>query len=189
MIFSVAVMKEMLENLMQQPQLSGDSFWKRILSAVSDDNLPGSGFSEFETYGNYVMKYHPGMYALRILRGLRKGAGFSGDSTEKQLLWAAKSYDTIAFKALEPSSENIREDLQKYSYTKMFFTSHGSGNERVDFKNQKHRKITEDLHGEQLGVSIIVPIYNVGEYLKKCVESLEQQNFEHTRYCWWMTAA
>ena len=26
--------------------------------------------------------------------------------------------------------------------------------------------------------SIIVPIYNVGEYLKKCVESLEQQNFE-----------
>ncbi|QUO20804.1 hypothetical protein KFE18_09195 [Clostridiaceae bacterium Marseille-Q4143] len=98
MIFSVAVMKEMLENLMQQPQLSGDSFWKRILSAVSDDNLPGSGFSEFETYGNYVMKYHPGMYALRTLRGLRKGAEFFGTiPTEKQLLWAAKSYDTIAF--------------------------------------------------------------------------------------------
>lgn len=98
MIFSVAVMKEMLNNLMQQPQLSGDSFWERILSAVSDENLPGSGFSEFETYGNYVMKYHPGMYELRTLRGLRKGAEFLGTApTEAQLQWAAKSYDTIAF--------------------------------------------------------------------------------------------
>ena len=98
MIFSVKIMKEMLENLMQQRQLSGASFWERILNAVSDENLPGSGFSEFETYGNYVMKYHPGMYELRTLRGLRKGAEFFGSNpTEKQLLWAAKSYDTIAF--------------------------------------------------------------------------------------------
>ncbi len=98
MIFSVKIMKEMLENLMNQPQLSGDSFWKRILSAVSDENLPGSGFSEFETYGNYVMKYHPETYELRTLRGLRKGAEFFGMApTEEQLQWAAESYDTIAF--------------------------------------------------------------------------------------------
>ena len=91
-------MKEILDNLMHQPQLLGGSFWERILSAVSDENLPGSGFSEFETYGNYVMKYHPGMYELRTLRGLRKGAEFFGTApTEAQLKWAAKSYDTIAF--------------------------------------------------------------------------------------------
>ncbi len=98
MIFSVAVMKEMLDNLMRQPQLVGGSFWERILSAVSDENLSGSGFSEFETYGNYVMKYHPGMYELRTLRGLRKGAEFFGTAPmAAQLQWAAKSYDTIAF--------------------------------------------------------------------------------------------
>lgn len=76
----------------------GRRFWERILSAVSDENLSGSGFSEFETYGNYVQKYHPGMYELRTLRGLRKGAEFFGTApTAAQLQWAAKSYDTIAF--------------------------------------------------------------------------------------------
>jgi hypothetical protein len=44
------------------------------------------------------MKYHPGMYELRTLRGLRKGAEFFGTApTAAQLQWAAKSYDTIAF--------------------------------------------------------------------------------------------
>ena len=109
MIFSVKIMKEMLENLMKQPQLSGESFWKRILSAVSDENLPGSGFSEFETYGNYVMKYYPGMYALRTLQGLRRGAEFLGtEPTEEQLQWAAKSYDTIAFERWSHQHELLK---------------------------------------------------------------------------------
>lgn len=98
MIMNVRIMKEMLEDIMNQPGLQGDSFWERILSAVSDENLPGSGFSEFETYGNYVMTYYPELYRLRTLRGMRKGAEFFGMSpSHKQLEWAAKSYDTIAF--------------------------------------------------------------------------------------------
>lgn len=98
MIMNVKIMKEMLDHIMRQPKLQGDSFWERILSAVSDENLPGSGFSEFETYGNYVMTFHPDLYRLRTLRGMRGGAEFLGMSpTEKQLRWAAKSYDTIAF--------------------------------------------------------------------------------------------
>ena len=108
-MFSVKIMKEMLENLMRQPQLSGDSFWRRILSAVSDENLPGSGFSEFETYGNYVMKYHPGAYELRTLKGLRKGAEFFGMTpTEAELQWAAKSYDTIAFERWSHQHELLK---------------------------------------------------------------------------------
>lgn len=98
MIMNVRIMKEMLEDIMNQPGLQGDTFWERILSAVSDENLPGSGFSEFETYGNYVMTYHPKLYRLRTLRGMRKGAEFFGMSpSRKQLEWAARSYDTIAF--------------------------------------------------------------------------------------------
>lgn len=98
MIMNVRIMKEMLEVIMGQPGLQGDSFWERILSAVSDENLPGSGFSEFETYGNYVMTYYPELYHLRTLRGMRKGAEFFGMNPDfKQLVWAAKSYDTIAF--------------------------------------------------------------------------------------------
>lgn len=98
MIMNVGIMKEMLQAIMEQPGLSGDSFWERILSAVSDEYLPKSGFSEFETYGNYVMKHYPKLYYMRTLRGLRKGAEFFGmDPSIKQLEWAARSYDTIAF--------------------------------------------------------------------------------------------
>lgn len=98
MIFHVEIMKEMLDCIMIQPGLSGSTFWERILSAVSNENLSESGFSEFETYGNYVMKYYPDLYRLRTLRGLRKGAEYFGRNPSKaQLRWAARSYDTIAF--------------------------------------------------------------------------------------------
>lgn len=98
MIIHVGVMKEMLSAIMAQPKLKGSSFWEKILSAVSDEHLAQSGFSEFETYGNYVMTYHPQMYRFRMLRGMRKGAEFFGrEPSQKQLAWAAKSYDTIAF--------------------------------------------------------------------------------------------
>lgn len=98
MIMNVSVMQEMLGKIMEQPQLQGESFWERILSAVSDTNLSGSGFSEFETYGNYVMTYHPDLYRFRDLKGMRKGAEFFGlNPSEEQLKWAARSYDTIAF--------------------------------------------------------------------------------------------
>lgn len=98
MIMNVKVMKEMLADIMQQPGLQGGTFWERILSAVSDENLPGSGFSEFETYGNYVMTYYPELYGLRSLKVFRNGAEFFGMSpNRRQMEWAAKSYDTIAF--------------------------------------------------------------------------------------------
>lgn len=98
MIMNTAVMKEMLDEIMNRPGLQGSSFWERILDAVSDENLPGSGFSEFETYGNYVMARYPDLYRLRTLRGMRKGAEYFGmEPGEEDLRWAAKSYDTIAF--------------------------------------------------------------------------------------------
>lgn len=98
MIFHVGILKEMLDRIMVQPGLEGGTFWERILNAISDADLPGSGFSEFETYGNYVMTYYPQLYRLRTLNGMRKGAEyFSLTPTKDQLEWAAKSYDTIAF--------------------------------------------------------------------------------------------
>jgi len=44
------------------------------------------------------MTYYPELYRFRTLKGMRKGAEYLGMApTQKQLLWAAKSYDTIAF--------------------------------------------------------------------------------------------
>lgn len=98
MIFHVEILKEMLRQIIEQPGFEGETFWEKILNAVSDENLPGSGFSEFETYGNFVMLYYPKLYRLRTLKGMRKGAEYFGlTPSAAQLKWAAGSFDTIAF--------------------------------------------------------------------------------------------
>lgn len=108
MIMNVQIMREMLTKIMQQQQLLGETFWEKILDAVSDEYLPASGFSEFETYGNYVMTCHPNMYGLRTLKGMRNGAEFFGmHPTKEQLAWAAESYDTIAFERWSHHHESL----------------------------------------------------------------------------------
>jgi hypothetical protein len=59
---------------------------------------PEIGFSEFETYGNYVETYHQGAYIFRNHANQRMGSSFFGFSpTEDTLQWLACYYDTVSF--------------------------------------------------------------------------------------------
>ena len=60
--------------------------------------LSSSGFSEFETYGNYVDTFYKGVYKHKRVESLRQGAVLFGMSpSEEDLLWASKDYDMISF--------------------------------------------------------------------------------------------
>ncbi len=57
-------------------ELSGDSpegrLWPwRILDAIDDQHLAGSGFSEYETYGNFIAARHPDSFRCRPLQSTR----------------------------------------------------------------------------------------------------------------------
>ena len=97
MIFSSLIVKEMLNQIMNNTNLSGDSFFEKILVAVGAHNLKESGFSEFETYGNYIMTYYPEKCVIRSYRTQREAVYILGDSpSPAQLKWASESYDIIS---------------------------------------------------------------------------------------------
>lgn len=73
MLINSAYMKDLIKVIMDNENLCGDTFFEKILDAVNDIDLIGSGFSEFETYGNYVYMTHPEAYVMRKLKSYRKG--------------------------------------------------------------------------------------------------------------------
>ena len=82
-----------------------ESFWEKILWAIPEQSLQKSGFSEFETFGTYVVTRHPDRYALRHLETLRSGKNILGEApTQEMLDWAAASYDTVSMEKFSVST-------------------------------------------------------------------------------------
>lgn len=97
MIFSVQYVKEMIVMIDNNDALIGDSFFEKIIFAVGKEHLMVSGFSEFETYGNYMMTFHPQLCTVKSYRTQREAVYVIGSNpSKKQLDWAAKSYDIIS---------------------------------------------------------------------------------------------
>lgn len=98
MIFDKKCVIKMLSDIDGNHNLRGENVFEKILSAVNDIDLLMSGFSEFETYGNYVCKKFPDMYHIRQLESLRDGDRLYGNiPTEQNLDEAAMKYDIITF--------------------------------------------------------------------------------------------
>jgi hypothetical protein len=58
-----------------------------IMKAVEPRHLSGAGFSEYETYGNFVNTVHPGAFAVRPLATIRYGARKFGLSPNRYDLY------------------------------------------------------------------------------------------------------
>lgn len=97
MIFSVEIVKEMLDKIMSNKNLKGNSFYEKIMDATGAENLRVSGFSEFETYGNYIFTYYPDKCVTKTYRTQREAVYILGSVPNKaQLEWAHGSYDIIS---------------------------------------------------------------------------------------------
>ncbi len=99
MVFNKKIVKKMLAEIESN---SGEKWYDRIIEAVSDDHLAGSGFSEFETFGSYCMTNYPEEYGFRKLHALRGGKTIFGEIPDPEVLkWLSKSFDTISFEKLD----------------------------------------------------------------------------------------
>lgn len=100
MIINTYIMRHMIDEIMAI-YLSGKErkkcyLFEIILKSINKDELLYSGFSEFETYGNYIYTYYPYLYKERILRTCRKGYQiYNHILNEKEL--ELLPYDTITF--------------------------------------------------------------------------------------------
>ena len=71
-----------------------------IMKAVEPRHLSGAGFSEYETYGNFVNTVHPGAFAVRPLATIRYGARKFGLSPNQYDLYRLSlSYAYASFES------------------------------------------------------------------------------------------
>jgi len=97
MIIDKNIMRELINDIEKNTKLIGKSFYEKIMRAIDMDEIQGSGFSEFETYGTYVLNNYRNRYQLRELRTCRNAKIILGEIPNEELLdWAKKSYDIIS---------------------------------------------------------------------------------------------
>lgn len=99
MLINCGIMRELIEQIESNEQIQGKTFYEKILYAVDVKDLEESGFSEFETYGNYCITRYPDMYMLKQWRSLRYGSRYFDDKLfgESERKWLCGHYDAISF--------------------------------------------------------------------------------------------
>ncbi len=94
MIFNKDIVKELLSECSNDISL----FWKNIIKEASNSSDKQTGFSEFETYGTYVLTRYPDMYSTRKIKALRMGARAYGMNPTSADLWRASlNFETVSF--------------------------------------------------------------------------------------------
>ena len=122
MIVKTSLMQEVIEKIQENPMLIGNTFFEKIINQIRLCDLGASGFSEYETYGSYVWKYHKKEYKLRHIDTLRPAERFVGyDLDEKMLKWIEKYYSLITIETergkYQPNmrdwKKNIKNDYKR----------------------------------------------------------------------------
>ena len=91
MIFKVPIVKEMLDAIAVYPTSEGNNWVEKIMFACHFAPGQEPYFSEFETFGNYCVKYHPSLYQVRQLNTFRSAGMIRGRHINEKLL------DRLAF--------------------------------------------------------------------------------------------
>lgn len=86
MIFKVSVVKELLRAIESNANSEGSTWVEKIMMACDFDDKRGSLFSEFETYGNYCIKYHPDLYGVQQLNTFRAAGLIRGRQVSEGML-------------------------------------------------------------------------------------------------------
>lgn len=97
MVIKTEYMKEMIQEIENDVSLKGRFFFEKIISVIDREAIKKAGFSEFETYANYVLTRHQEAYGIRKLQAFRYGLIITGYKLDQDMVnWLAKSRDTIS---------------------------------------------------------------------------------------------
>lgn len=96
MPINTQTMQELISRI-EESEIPGSNWFQKIINATSGTDE--QAFSEFETYGNYCIKYHPEIFETRPLITMRcAGLLFGRGVTSKQLALLHKmEFDTASF--------------------------------------------------------------------------------------------
>ena len=112
LIIDVNIMKEMI-NILMKSDVQGDTWWEKIINALDVNDKTEKAmfaFSEFETYGTYLLTYFPDLLVKRTLKTYREAGKIYGRGvTDKQLQSLSDNCDTASFEVRHapPFPKNI----------------------------------------------------------------------------------
>lgn len=131
MIINTYIMCHLIAEIEDQ-NLRGKTFYEKILYSVQKESVPKSGFSEFETYGTFVLKNYPEKYVLSNVRSLRNGKMYLGENPGENLMqWVARNYDTVSFEIWDKTLPLIptilsNKNIQKFWIAEKVFCTFSS---------------------------------------------------------------
>lgn len=128
-LFETNLVREMLDTIEQNPDVEGNTWWEKCIRAISIEDLTRSGFSEFETYGEYVITNHPDAYEYETgYIHLLSGKKFLGENPSKEILdWVSKDFKTVSFEGYDnPSEYWMKKTMNAYRKGKRFKKVHDS---------------------------------------------------------------
>lgn len=130
MVINCDIMNGMTQEIENNLHLQGSSWYEKILRAIEPEELPRSGFSEFETYGTYCTIRYPEQYRFRVWSSCREGNLYfeAGNLTQKERKWLAREFNAISFEkwwqknCFAPFFRNsFLQSVISYSRMKKFF--------------------------------------------------------------------
>lgn len=100
MVIEVKYMRELIERI-ERASANGVYWFEKIINASSKTDV--GTFSEFETYGSFCSKYHPGVFEIRELRTLREAGMLFGHSVTPEELetLGRMGFDTASFESYD----------------------------------------------------------------------------------------
>lgn len=101
MLMMKHIVKDMLQQIERNETLHGNIWWEKIMYSIEADDIGKSGFSEFETYGEFVNLYYPNSYWMRedICNQTSTRLFLGNHPTEEKLQWAGKEFQILGFEA------------------------------------------------------------------------------------------
>jgi len=89
MMFDRDCVRQLASRILRGGEFDGEAFARMIMGAVPSESLSGSGFSEYETYGNFMLRERPGSVAIGRIASIRHGTALFGSSPSPAQLFAA----------------------------------------------------------------------------------------------------
>lgn len=108
MLMKCEIMKSLMADIMKNDNLTGDTFYERIIRCIDIDKVTSNSFSEFETYGTYTCYKYFNSYRLRNWHSFRHGGCFfyPDEIRDSDYEWLGRDFDAISFE----KGDSVRED-------------------------------------------------------------------------------
>lgn len=101
MIINSKVMRAMIDEI-ESTNAEGKEFWEKILHCINPKDIKYSGYSEFETYGNYCMLRYPDLYVRKMYDSFRYASKYFvlDEMRQQDFEWIARDYPAVSFEKM-----------------------------------------------------------------------------------------